>query len=464
MNKLKTFAIAILAAGATVAATNAGATVSTNTQILDNITIALKFDSQGALSTKDNSLAATSTTFTTSDLIQQLIPLCVDAKPTFSKSMKLVYSIIYSNFLVGTPGTVITNATNVVTSILPGTNIGVAMTTGGTNVLAITNGSGDSLAYIISNNVVYETVNLGFGLQPTVTTNAIGTTVTNNQIISNAVNDTGSGTAVFTFNTNSINPGLGYWTTIVPTNLGGNPGAFSVLITQFSPATNLLFTNASEHTCIYTPKSGTTAASLINVDNWVSESGLNDFDGKKFQVYKESGTDLSGGTFNGTNIASQTSESYDSFYIFTAYPTNGAPAGQTNIIFDGYDGDTGLSGIATTTAKLENLTVGGKADQKAVFQVLANKTVAVSGVGYIGGTLTTNALQTNTFNGITTTNITFAEDQSGFANDLGTNNIFQLNSDNLYITGTKDVVANGTITETFMSALSAADMIIPQQP
>ena len=106
MNKtLKKFAIAILAAGATVAATRAPAAVVTDTQVLDNISVQLKMYSQGALNSTDKSLAATATTLTTSDLIQQL--LIIGGFPTTTyKSDKLVVSTLYSNVLTGTPGTV----------------------------------------------------------------------------------------------------------------------------------------------------------------------------------------------------------------------------------------------------------------------------------------------------------------------------------------------------------------------
>jgi hypothetical protein len=439
MNKtLKTFAIAILVTGATVTATKALATTTTNTQVLENISLALKIYQQGALASTDKSLAAGETAFATSDLIRQLAPFAGFTYDTH-KTQKLVLSTVYSNFLVGKPGTILTNWT--ITNL--GASPDVQIVEGGntTNALSFVTAA-ETNSYVISNFNVFEINTTG--------TNLI-TSILNGLILTN-------GTVVGTFNTNSIlvpnENSLGYWLTIVPTV---SATATNVTITQYSPQTNNLFTNANSHVCVLTPKTSSAAASLVEVDHWVSFNQWTDFNGNNFQFYKESGTDLKGNDFSGTNITSQTVYGFGQFTVFTAYPTNGAPAGQTNIIFDWYDSDSALMGFSTGTTKLINLTVDGNSKDKTEFQVIGSQTTGVSGVGYIGGTLTTNNLQTNTFNGVTTTNSTFGS----FGNWLGTNYISGLDEQIIYIQDTTDVIAVGTVTISF---LSAEPEIVPAQP
>src|ERR1700722_15690226 len=114
INKIKTLALSLMVAGATVTATRApAATAYTNVQVLDKVNIALTLYSQGALKTttsgKSESLPAVKTSLTTADIIDQLAS--VSGLFTAAKSDSLVYSVIYSNFLVGTAGTTITNST-----------------------------------------------------------------------------------------------------------------------------------------------------------------------------------------------------------------------------------------------------------------------------------------------------------------------------------------------------------------
>jgi hypothetical protein len=174
MNKtLKKFAIAILAAGATVAATRAPAAVTTNMQVLDNISVQLKVYSQGALKTGDKTLVATATTLTTSDLIQQL--LIIGGFPTTTyKSDKLVVSTLYSNVVYGTVATTNGLFTNTISPLNTGTNLyvidaGADFLAGGTNLLPITSGlnsggAGFTNGYIISNNFIYAVTYTGAGV------------------------------------------------------------------------------------------------------------------------------------------------------------------------------------------------------------------------------------------------------------------------------------------------------------
>jgi hypothetical protein len=460
MNKtLKTFAIAILATGATVTATRApAATTTTNTQVLDNISVALKIYQQGDLKTtptgKGDSLAAPITTFTTYDLIQQLAPF---AGFTAAKNQKLVLSTVFSNFLVATGAA--TSTTNVfviagggngsVDYMYPAGGINV-----GTNSLDFGSGTTTNSYYITNsygNVYLYQISTVG--TNPPVT--SYYDNIASIAILTNFYDGTNYHYGVATnINTNLVANGyqpFSYWTTIALNN------STNVVVTEYTPTTVNLFTNASSHVCVMTPKSSSAAESLIDVDNWVSFGDKSDYTGDSFSFYKEMGNDLSGDDFAGTNITSQTVYSYGTFSIFTAWPTNGAPAGQTNIIFANRDSDTPLGGFQTSMTKFINLTVNGNSKDKAVFQVIGSGSAAVSGVGYIGGSLTTNFLQTNTTFGVTTTNLTF-----GSANNwLGTNHIYQNGGNSIYIQDTTDVLAVGTITMTF---LSAEPVIVPAKP
>ncbi len=454
INKLKIFTMATLLTGATVTSTRA--TVTTNMQVLNNLSVQLKIYRQGPLSSTGKSLAATPTTFTTSDLIQQLAPF---AGFSYSRGQKLVYSTIYSKSVVGTPNTTLTNLQ--VTNLNGlGANISLQIVDpGGTNGLPITSGvnsgsNGFTNFYLITNATVWQLTNSNTPLG----TYSYYTNILNDIILTNGI-------VVATINTNSMlansGPSLGYWTTIVPTITAIST---NITITQYSPQTNIVFTNANSHICVLTPKTSTAAASLVDVDNWLGLYQSSDFNGNNFAVYKESGNDLSGGDFQGTNITGQTLYSSWNFYIFAAWPTNSAPPGQTNLIFSGdhSQSDTPLSGLGTSVTRLINLTMNGNAREKAVFQTIGSATIPVTAVGYIGGTLTTNTLQTNTFNGVTTTNNTFGSSYtSGFGNWVGTNFIYQNNGNNLYIQNVNDVLAEGTITINF---LSAKPVIAPVAP
>jgi hypothetical protein len=462
INKLKTFTIAMIVAGATVTATRA-ATVTTNQQVLDNISVQLKFYQQGPLNSTDKTLAAPTTIFTTSDLIKQLVPFIQRPGFTFSKSQKLVRSTTYSNlaFSSGAFSIVSTNSFG----YGPGTNAfsPYLVTTSGTNALSFPSGLVSNI-YLITNSTVEK-----IQLQGTNTpiTNYNYFTITNNIIVTNL--GTAPSVALTNIATNTIAYSyypLSPWTVISGTGDGSASETFTV--TGYVPVTNVIFTNAGSAICIMNPKSGSTPATLVDVDNWLSFNEAVDFNYNNFDFYKETGKSLSGDDFSGTNIATQTSYSYDMFSVFTAWPTNTAPSGQTNIIFAGYDNDTTLNGLGTTTTKLINLTVNGNSKNKAEFQTLASGTVNVTGVGFINGSFTTNYLQTNTFNNVTSTNYTYGVFQvpsynyvGGVDNYIGTNSVTQYLGNAVYIQNTTNVIATGTITETY---LSAGPEIVPMPP
>jgi hypothetical protein len=435
-------------------------TVTTNVQVLENIAVQLKFIEQGMLGSRSNALNINTMSFNTSDLIQQLDDMMVPPG-TFSKRQKLVLSILYSNYLTGVPNTATITAVQTNGPILAGTNIGVISSTGGTNALSITNAT-QTNAYLISNNVVYQNVNIGLGVQPTATNALTGTigTISNGTIL---LGGGASWNVATTFNTNGQipvpgGPPIGTWMTLVPTIAGGQ---LNLIITQFSPQTNIVFTNAAKNICVYTPASGSTPASLINVDNWISAAPNNQLNNQAtFSFYKEGGSALSGVDFSGTNIVTQTVTSYENVRVDIAYPTNvSVPATQTNIIFAGdnetgpTNSDTYLNGIGVATTKLVDLTVGGTPRQKAVFQVVGSETITVAGDGYIGGTFTTNSLQTNLVDGILVTNGTLPA-----SSYLGTNRV------SFHVTDYVPAIGEGTITITYLTALSSNQLLLPMPP
>src|ERR1019366_2210033 len=97
-NKLKTFAIAMMVTGATVTATRAPAAPSTNMQIVDNISLHLQVFSQGPLNSHGTVLPALQKTLLSTDLLKELANVVPGY--TYKPGDKLVYSTIYSNFLV----------------------------------------------------------------------------------------------------------------------------------------------------------------------------------------------------------------------------------------------------------------------------------------------------------------------------------------------------------------------------
>ncbi|MGD0815525.1 MAG: hypothetical protein ABSA83_18155 [Verrucomicrobiota bacterium] len=491
INKLRTFALAILVATVTATATKARAAATTNTQVLDNISIQLKLTCQGALGHNNISLAPVTQTLTTSELINQLVPFDGVA---FSPSQKLVFSTIYSNFQVGIPGTITTNFTATLTNALH-----VWYYDGGPGSLSsldIVNHSTTN-SYAISNGTIWLTFN-GATHYP-IGDNNVGSITTNAIFTGNS-----SGSTLSTTNTFDANPipapgnsildtggELGYWVTIVPTI---TTNSTNITITQYSPQLNTLFTNLGRAICVYTPRSSTVAtASLVDVDNWVQLAPGPDVNLSDFSVYKETGKNLQGedeegnGDVLGTNITGQTITSFEQLAMFTAWPTNIAPtlgSGQTNLIFGDwaftnmsstpatpwnyYMGDTPLSGIATTSAKFINLVANGNSKDKLMVQTIASSTATVTGAGYMGGVLSTNSIQTNTFNGVISTNNSYGNsvlsDNIGFNNLVGTTLISRLDGNTIYLQNVTNVLASGTVSIDYLTAISGADQIPVSQP
>jgi hypothetical protein len=437
---LKTFAMTMLLTGATVTAARAAATTTTNTQVLHNISIQLKVYSQGALNaTTDKSLAANVTTFTTSDLIQNLAVITSNA---FSpgKSDKLVLATTYSNFLVGTPNTSIIDSSVAINTNVALANVALVLITnlppGIANVPGFTNGT-NVLPLIGTTNVYAYGISNGFVVQVTVVsntptaTNFVGT-ITTNVILTN-------GTVAAIINTNSIldlnlSNSLGYWTEIFPLT------STNIVIEQLSPQTNMLFTNASSSICVMTPTSATATAALIPVDHWIKLSTEANLNGQSIDVYAENGNNLSGSDFSGTNITSQTVYSIQHLNINTVYPTN-TPAGYTNLYL------TNSAGFSKEVTQLINLTVKGNAKEKAVFQTIGSDSIAIAGTGYIQGSWTNSQTSTNTSSGVITTN--YQVPLTHLGDPMNTNSV---KLDFGWIADPIDVIYEGTVTITYLGA------------
>jgi len=462
INKLKTFAIAILVTGATVTATRApAATTSTNTQVLDNISVQLTVYSQGGVNSSDKSLAADKTTIKTADIIYQLGQIggfTVDAKKD-----KLVLSTTYTNQLVGIPNTTNLISTNTISSIVGGALYYWQDDFGDSYYLDLDGAFGnDNLtnSYAISNNVIWTisssgstgTTNYAIGANGydsiTPDTNALFTagpaggppfTGTNFINFSSLPSTNRDG-----FGNLTATEALGYWVTVVPTVTAGST---NVTITQYSPVTEELFALGKQHICVMTPGSGTsTPATLTKVDNWVQWDSF----GGGTTIYAESGKDLSTNDFSGTNISGQTTYSTADLLVYTTYPAFGAAATVTNLNLD-------PGGFSKGTAKLMNFTVHGKATNAEVLQIISSANVTAAGQGYIGGSFVTNASYISSIVGNVTNYAenteVYSQIQGAEGNFLGTNFVKNTNAPfGQYVHNPTEVVYSGTVTLTFLSS------------
>jgi hypothetical protein len=455
MNKtLKKFAIAIMVAGATVTATRALAVEVLDTQVLDNISVTLKVYSQGPLkgtgAHAPTSLVATSTAFNTKDLIQQLA--IISGFP-FNAADKLVLSTLYSNTLIGSSGTVGTT-NNLATN--PLTSSGATQTTNvyvvgpvNTNELVMATSTATN-TYLISNNLVIQyssnaantppiTTNANF-LGGALASNVIYTVVATTATIPSATTLPGTD-GTFTLFTNgpiqaNVGVALGYWATIVPVF---TTSTTNIVITQYTPVTNLLLTNVQGgvKTCLMTPKTGGTFT-LYDVSDWVH---LSPNDGNT--IFAEGGDALTETNFAGTNITTQTAYSDADFNIKIVYGTNGTVANQTNIVFDPY-------GFSKATTKIQNLVTGGTKAEAQDFQITSTLDIDAVASGWIGGSFTANGGSgyTSLITGVTNTptfapggNLFFANGSTFTTNTIYTNTISGVS-----------VLVNGSVTLSFLDA------------
>ncbi|MGD0815527.1 MAG: hypothetical protein ABSA83_18165 [Verrucomicrobiota bacterium] len=515
INKVKTFAVTVMAAGAALAATSALAKVSTNMQVLDNISVALKIYSQAPnVKTTHNgngeTIAAEVGGISTSDIIYQLGQ--VGGFAVNPKTDKLVLSTIYSNMLVGIPGTSVTVSSVTLTNVPQGTLFYWEDSFGHVGSLNFTDFATVTNSFLITNGVNEESP--GYIFYTSSSTSA-GTTVYSlpdahgnggyygDSITSNALFTAMVGSPPPFTSANAIDyaalastningsraltgqGALSYWVTVVPTVSGTN---VNVTITQFSPQTEEILAQADQHICVMTPKTGSADPTLFLVDNWIAW----DLNSGGTTIYDETGNDLGANEFSGTNITGQTIYSTGDLLIYTVYPTNGAPATVTNLNLD-------PMGFSKGTIKLMNLTLNGKATHAENVQLISTETVTAGGQGFIGGTFTTDPgypagpntdkYVTSITDGVTnySTNfftnynsnpeITSVINNNAEGNYLGTNfvtnvlnrtpdtNLFGFDGDyGQYVYNPTNVVYSGTITLNFLSALTASNEIVPVQP
>jgi hypothetical protein len=420
INKLKTFATAILVTGATVIATNAPADPSTNMQVVDNVQIALKFYSQGALKANNKgvttSLPVVTQTYTTADLLSQLAKIgTVPGYTTFTKSDKLVYTTSFGDIYVTNPP-LVTNAslsTNVDVAAVDNAD-NLTVTVGGVAV-----GTNEFETYT---NVVITNQTLYYG-----TNTFPGTALTTNTFIVTS-NTTPISTNVFDTNT-----GAEVVITASPTT--GDISNFNILSLTGTVIT--VYTNSSSPSVSYlgilTAANNTSSgATVIPLTNFVS-------DGQRGStIYQEAGKDLTTSNFLGTNITSETTYK-DSTLTVTAFVTNDSTS-VTNLYFQ-------VAGFDKSVLKAVDLTVKGTAKTpKQIFDLNGSENFDVSGYGAEGGVFTNSAAATNA----PFTTSQFVSSEFPDAAPGVTNGTYSGVSG--YLTNATPIVIEGTITTSFLKA------------
>ena len=408
----------MMVTGATVTATRAPAAPSTNMQIVDNISLHLQVFSQGPLNSHGTVLPALQKTLLSTDLLKELANVVPGY--TYKPGDKLVYSTIYSNFLVTNADLGLTNLNTNVAVPAPGAGSNISFTIAGvpvaTNTIETTN-------IVITNSLMY----LGSA------TNAPVAFITTNTVVINTNGVPASTNA--SFDTNAT-----FLTTVsaLPTN-----GTITNLnILSVSGTTNLLFTNVPSYSNMLAIMQGGTAKApnLISVTNWIDP-------GANGKIYQETGKNLTKTNFDGTNITAQTVYKFQGFSI-NCFVTNGTST--SNLILD-------VSGFTKAIAKVINLTVGGTAKTaKEIFLVNGNTTSDVSGSGHQGGTFLPYYIGNVATNGPNhATNVSIFDDsffvQGNFVNGGGvTNGTYG----NVYgfLTNATPIIAEGTITVSFLKA------------
>ncbi|MGP8201044.1 MAG: hypothetical protein ACLQU4_16250 [Limisphaerales bacterium] len=371
INKVKTFAIAILATGATVAATSASAAthIDTNTftNVIQDVTISLTVYSNAPIKSSTSQTGEKPVTVTTKSVIAALsnaapnIPSLVGFD--WGKSPQLVLDTVFmaTNSPIYTTNTADTNTAALGTSNANTLEfIGAADTN--TVTIADTNGSA-----IITNNMVG--TNGG--------TNLISTTGTW------TFSEASISTNVFTYtgNSGSTNSGAfptngSVWTVITAaTNGAGGTNVTAVTYSNYVSGTATNYVTNFHNVEIQ----GGTATSPTFAD--VSQYVYDPSDSRV--IITAVGTDL--GTTN-ANYTSGTSDSIEGFTL-RVFGTGASTTTGDNL-------ELGVSGFAKETFSTDVLL---KSKTKGTNEVpVTSFTANVSGSGWIGGSYTTNtSLGTN---------------------------------------------------------------------
>jgi hypothetical protein len=421
-NKLATFAIAILVAGAT-----ATAFAATKTNVVENINVNLTVYQQYVPGSSGYGTAATGgtnatgtklldhvSTLTSKDIIGSLITV---TGTNFGNSAKLVLVTTYSN-IVSTNAPYLTNG-ETISNVTVSTNGDptVAVNVGGvsvaSNIFETTN-------LVVTNDRGFVYILAGDSFEGSLTTNTV-------MVLSN-------GAAI---STNTINTNGGYLTTIAASPTNGQITNVSIT-TQVGTVSNLF-------EAVYGPNVnvmwGTAAAPVFtDVNNYVS-GYFSD------AVQAQSDKDLADGFYpNSTNAAlynlyvsnltAETAVGIANFYL-GYFTTATSGTGTNNLLLNGNYGSN-PSGFNKVSLKVDTLKAKSH-DSAAVVEDIydATATATVSGSGYIGGTY----IPTNAGSGI---------DVGNYATEYkpGTNIVITGG-----ITNAVPIVVDGTISVTFLKNL-----------
>jgi hypothetical protein len=368
INKLKTFAMTTIVAGATAAATTALA-VDTNTftNVIQTVQISLTAYSNAVPASPTKTEPEKAITITTKSIIAALSndAANIPALSNFDwgKSPTLVFNTTFASSNVSTL------LTNVVSSNGP---VALGTTNGNEIVFTATNASG-------TNTITFTNTPASVTISNTVTTNGGTNFIT---AISDATDTTNYiFTNVFTYvigtNTNSS------------TNFVTNAGVWTVIsaATNTNGVTNLTiitYTNVTSNSLAYVTNSsgievegGTSAApTFANVSDFIAGTSM------QKSVLVAAGTGL------GTTNEVDSSETYDSYdnYTIGIFGTSGSVAGNTIAL--------SMTGFTKAMKKYDILHQAKGLTNEVVDKTF---TATVSGAGSIGGTYTTN---TNVVSGI----------------------------------------------------------------
>jgi hypothetical protein len=383
MKTFKTYAIALLVAGATVTATKVPAAhtdTNTFTNVVQNLSISLTVCSNSPVVSNTKIAGSKPVTIDTKTIITAYsnaagtIPSLVGFD--FGKSPQLVLDTTFAatNTVVTT-----TNAsTNVITATLTVTNGGhIAFIDGSTNVVTISNTTGSAT---ITNNAVG--TNAGTNL-----ITFTGWSGTTNFISTNAftyTNTSGASATTAAFPTN-----VGDWTVI--TAATNALGQTNVIATTYSTtnSTNVGYITNSVGVEI---QGGTAAAPVYaSIANYVTAGTI------RSVTLTAAGTNFDDlGTTNATNVmyTSTTTDAFGDFFV-RVFNTNASTSVANNLSLN-------LYGFVKAATKYDVLYLSKKS---GITNEVTDTTqsATVSGYGDVGGTFITNAVAGTNSTGVYTT-------------------------------------------------------------
>jgi len=351
MNKLKTFAITMVAAGATAITTTAfaAATDHTLTNVSQSIQVTLTAYTNTA-SAKGYKAVTIGTKQIISALENDAANIPGGASFDFGKTPQLVYSTTFGT---------ITNTT-VATNVLVSNTVALGVTNVGFITFTATNANG-------TNTITFTNTPASL----TISNNAVGTTNGGTNIISDTNNLTEAPTNFVATNTFTFIGTNGLTNT--STNFSTNAGVWTVIsaATNSLGITNVTLVSYSTSNSLVTNTESTQVG--IEVQGGTAEAPVYLPVGDVVtQTHIQKSVTLPGTT--STNY-----DSYDSFGI-NVFNTN-ATGYSNNIVLS-------LTGFSKAIEKLDQLSKSKAAGTNSVTDTTF--TATVSGSGYLGGTYTTN--------------------------------------------------------------------------